>query len=201
MDGLLESAQAHAVLLAVLLPVAFRVAGHWVPEEPLMVLLGALAARAGGPEAALILGLLWLGHLVTDQAVFTAGRAVAPRLARWPAVERRVAAVAGRVAASPWSLAAFVPARVLPLGRGAWLLGLGVAGVPPGRFLVVDAAALVLHVAAWCGLGWWLGPRLAGVPELAGAAALWALAAAACAGLAVLARRRLVGAGGPALDA
>lgn len=194
MESLLHQAQEHALLLAVLLPVAFRIVGHWVPEEPLMVVLGVLAARSAAPQAALILGLLWLGHLATDQAVFSLGRTVAPRLTRWPRVERRVAAVAGRVGESPWALAAFVPARVLPLGRGIWLLALGVAAVPRVRFLVVDAMTLVLHVGLWCGLGWWLGPHLAQVPTMARTAALWLVVAVAAATVAIFVRRRVASA-------
>lgn len=193
MDEVLRLAQAHVLLLALLLPIAFRIAGHWIPEEPLMVLVGVLAARAGGAEAAAILFLMWAGHFITDQVVFALGRTVAPRLARWPRVERRIAAVAERVADSAWALAAFVPARVLPLGRGIWLLGLGVAAVPRARFVLVDALALALHVGVWCGLGWWLGPHLDEVPQLARTAALWVLVAAVAVAVVIMLRRRMLG--------
>jgi membrane protein DedA with SNARE-associated domain len=53
-----------------------------------------------------------------------------------------------------------VPARVLPLGRGAWLAACGVIRVRWPRFATVDLAALVIHVAIWSGLGWWLSRDL-----------------------------------------
>jgi membrane protein DedA with SNARE-associated domain len=49
---------------------------------------------------------------------------------------------------------------VLPLGRGAWLAGCGVVNIPWPRFLAVDLLALLVHVALWSGLGWWMAGDL-----------------------------------------
>lgn len=178
METLLQILQTHALLLAALLGPAVRVAGHWLPEEPLMIAMGALASHSSRPEAALLLCLLWASHAVTDYAVYLIGRRIAPHLARWPKAERRVMAVVDRIGTSPWALAALVPIRVLPLGRGAWLAGFGVAGVRRTSFAVADAVAVAAHVLVWCGLGWWLGSQAAVAVSVAWPATLWIMVAA-----------------------
>lgn len=186
--------QPNAVWLALTLPVLIRLVGHWLPEEIFMMALGVLAARAGSPMAAArLLAAAWLGHLIMDQAVFFAGRWLRPRLDRWPRLAKRLEAVTGRLGSTPSALFLLVPARVLPLGRAAWLAGAGVVDVGWGRFLAVDALALVVHVTTWCGLGWWMASDLG---ELAAAArsgtvlALWAAVAALIAVVAVAVWRR-----------
>lgn len=200
MDGLLDALQAHALVLALVLPPAIRLVGHWLPEEPLMVAMGVLAQRSAPPEAAAILGLLWFSNAVTDHIVFGLGRVLAPRLGRWPWVETRLRPALERTARSAWTLAAFVPARVLPLGRAAWLAGFGVAGVPYGRFAAVDSAAVALHLVVWCGLGWWAGTHAALVADVAEPAAIWLVVAAATAAAGVLGWRRLAAARAASLD-
>lgn len=189
-DGVLHALEAHGILLAVLLPPAIRVAGHWLPEEPLMVAMGMLAARNEPQRAALILALLWTSHAFTDNALYTIGRLLPARLGRWPILETRVQAVAARVKGSRWALAALVPARVLPLGRGAWLMGFGVAEIPRLRFVPADGLAVAVHLAVWCGLGWWLGSRAGDVVGVLKPAAAWGLLAAVAAVAGVLAWRR-----------
>jgi membrane protein DedA with SNARE-associated domain len=191
MDSVLQVLEAHGILLAVLLPPAIRLAGHWLPEEPLMVAMGMLAARSEPQRATLILLLLWLSHALTDNAMYSLGRIVPARLGRWPNLESRVRATAGRVNGSPWALAALVPVRVLPLGRGAWLMGFGLAGVPRLRFIPADGLAVAVHLLVWCGLGWWLGSRAGDLVEVLKPAAGWALLAAAAAVAAVWGWRRV----------
>jgi len=191
MDGLLHTLQAHALLLALVLPPAIRLVGHWLPEEPLLVAMGVLAQRSAPPEAVAILTLLWLSNAVTDHVVFGLGRVLAPRLGRWPRVESRLRPVLERAASSRWALAAFVPARVLPLGRAAWLAGFGVAGVAYGTFAAVDGAAVALHLLVWCGLGWWAGTHAALVVDVAKPATAWFLLAVVASVAAVLLWRRL----------
>jgi membrane protein DedA with SNARE-associated domain len=190
MEAMVQALRAHALLLALVLPPAIRLVGHWLPEEPLMVAMGILAQRSKRPEAAAILGLLWLSNAATDHVVFGLGRVLAPRLGRWPRVERRLRPALERAARSRWTLAAFVPARVLPLGRGAWLAGFGVAGVPISRFAPVDVVAVAAHLVVWCGLGWWLGANATDVVAVAGPAAAWAVLAAVAGAGAVMAWRR-----------
>jgi membrane protein DedA with SNARE-associated domain len=190
-DALVHTLQAHAILLAVLLPPAIRLAGHWLPEEPLMMAMGIVASQAAPGHAALVLALLWASHSATDHAVFSLGNVALPRLGRWPRVQRRVVAVGERLAESRWALLSFIPARVLPLGRGAWLLAFGVAGVARSRFAAVDAVAITLHLLVWCGLGWWLGVHAGDLVAVARPAALWLLLAAVAAFAAVLVWRRL----------
>jgi membrane protein DedA with SNARE-associated domain len=134
-------------------------------------------------------------HLVTDHAVYGGGRWLRPRLGRFPAVERRLAAVTTRLSDSPLALAGLVPARVLPLGRAAWLAGCGVARVPWRRFLVWDGIAVAAHVVVWSGLGWWLAADLGRLESTAsatrGLGAWAAVAAVAMLSTLLLARSRL----------
>jgi membrane protein DedA with SNARE-associated domain len=187
---ILHALHAHALLLALLLPPAIRIAGHWLPEEPLMVAMGMLAARGTPGHAAELFAVLWASHACTDYAVFSFGRFMAPRIDRWPRVARRVQPVADRVAGSRWTLAALIPARVLPLGRGVWLMGYGLAGIPGGRFVAADAVAVTVFLLVWCGLGWWIGPRANLLLAVAAPLALWALAAAVASLVGVLLWRR-----------
>jgi membrane protein DedA with SNARE-associated domain len=169
--------EPHAILLALLLPPLIRVVGHWIPEELFMVAIGVLAARSpSAGTATAILGAALLSHFLTDQIVYLGGRWLRPRLERFPRIEARLAAVTNRLADSPSALFGLVPARVLPLGRGAWLAACGVVRIPWPRFASVDLAALAIHVAAWSGLGWWLGGDLARVAASADAgkvAGMW----------------------------
>ena len=98
--------------------------------------------------------------MATDQVVYLAGRWLRPRLGRFPRIEGRLRFVTDRLAASPVALLGLVPARVLPVGRGAWLAACGVVRVPWPRFAAVDLSALVVHLAVWSGLGWWFSGDL-----------------------------------------
>jgi len=159
-----------------------------------MMALGAVAARSGSPlVAAELLIAVWIGHFVTDQAVYFGGRKLKPRLERSRRFASPIARVTRQLEKSPGALLGLIPARVLPLGRGAWLAACGVIGVPWRRFVVVDMAALVLEVGLWCGLGWWMGRELSGLAlsaEMAKMVALWIAAAATAAAAAVVAWRR-----------
>lgn len=153
--------EPHAILLALVLPPVIRVVGHWLPEELFMVAMGVLAARSGSANtAALILGAVLASHFLTDQIVYMLGRWLRPRLNRFPRIEGRLRVVTDRLMESPPALLGLVPARVLPLGRGAWLAACGVVRVPWPRFAAVDLAALVVHLAVWSGLGWWFAGDL-----------------------------------------
>jgi membrane protein DedA with SNARE-associated domain len=153
--------EPHALLLALALPPVIRVVGHWIPEELFMISIGVLAARAdSGGGAATILAAVGLSHFATDQLVYLAGRWLRPRLGRFPRIERRLRTVTEHLEHSPVALLGLVPARVLPLGRGAWLAACGVVRINWVRFAAVDAAALVVHVAVWSGLGWWFAGDL-----------------------------------------
>ncbi|MBD3858085.1 MAG: hypothetical protein IFK92_16460 [Acidobacteria bacterium] len=172
--------EPHAILLALLLPPLIRVVGHWIPEELFMVTMGVLAARSpSGGTAVTILGAVLLSHFVTDQVVYVGGRWLRPRLERFPRIEARLASVTNQLTSSPGALLGLVPARVLPLGRGAWLAACGVVRIPWARFVAVDLAALVAHLAVWSGLGWWLAGdlgRLAASVDVGRIAGMWAAA-------------------------
>lgn len=159
-----------------------------------MIAMGVLAARAEGPgEAAALLGAVLASQFVTDQAVYMGGRWLRPRLHRFPRIDRRLRQVTTRLADSRRALVGLIPARVLPLGRAAWLAGAGVVGVPWPRFAVFDAAALGAHVLLWSGLGWWLAGdllRLEMSVEVVTVASMWAVAATASAFLVVALWRR-----------
>jgi len=166
-----------ALLLAIVLPPVIRVVGHWIPEELFMVAIGVIAARSASPgHAALLLAAVFASHFVSDQAVYLLGRWLRPRLSRFPWVEKKLALVTDRLQDSPAALVSLIPARVLPLGRGAWLAGCGVTGVRWRRFAAFDGLALIAHVLTWCGLGWWLQGnlgRLHATPELTRVLVVW----------------------------
>jgi membrane protein DedA with SNARE-associated domain len=167
----------HALILALALPPVIRIVGHWIPEELFMVAMGVLAARSETPQAAaLILGAVMLSHFATDQIVYLGGRWLRPRLGRFPRIETRLAAATDRLTGSPGALLGLIPARVLPLGRGAWLAACGVVRTPWPHFAAVDLTALLIHLGAWSGLGWWLAGdlrRLAASAETGRIAGVW----------------------------
>ena len=173
--------EPHAVILALALPPVIRVVGHWIPEELFMVAIGALAARSHSSQtAALILGAVLVSHFATDQVVYLGGRWLRPRLGRFPRIEARVHTITARLADSPGALLGLVPARVLPLGRGAWLAACGLVRIPWPRFAAVDLAALFVHLSVWSGLGWWFAgdmERLATSVESTRVAGVWMAAA------------------------
>jgi len=193
-DAVLHHALAwiepHAVLLAFILPLVIRIVGHWLPEELFMVIVGVLAARRPAPGAAALLGAMWAGQFLTDQAVFTVGRALRRRLDRWERVRERIAPALRRLEDAPGALWGLVPARVLPMGRGAWLLAAGAVGTSRARFVAVDAVALVVHTVVWCGLGWLAQDRAAMATEVGMAASFWVALAIVLSALSVAAWRR-----------
>lgn len=169
--------EPNALLLALALPPLIRLVGHLIPEEAFMVAMGVLAARApsSGRASVLLLAVL-ASQLASDQLTYLAGAWIRPRLQRWPRLGHRLEAVTDRLRQSPAALAGLVPARVLPLGRGAWLAGCGVVGIRWPVFAAIDLAALVVHVMVWCGMGWWLAGdlvRLQMSAETARATGFW----------------------------
>lgn len=157
LPDLLAWIEPRALLIALLLPPVIRVVGHWIPEELFMVAMGVLAARSGSvEEAVVILGAVTLSHFLTDQITYSLGRWLKPRVGRFPWVAEKLEGVAARLVGSPSAVWGLVPARVLPLGRGAWLAGCGMVGIRWKRFAAVDFFALLVHLATWSGLGWWL---------------------------------------------
>jgi membrane protein DedA with SNARE-associated domain len=161
---LLTWLEPHAILLALALPPVIRIVGHWIPEELFMVAMGVLAANCPSAGSALtIMAAVTLSHFATDQVVYLGGRWLRPRLGRFPRIEARLAFVTDRLEGNPAALFGLVPARILPLGRGAWLAACGVVRIPWPRFAGIDLAALILHLAVWSGLGWWFAGDLAGL--------------------------------------
>ncbi len=169
--------EPHAILLALALPPVIRVVGHWIPEELFMVAIGVLAASSpNAGTAATILVAVLLSHFFTDQVVYLVGRWLRPRLGRFPRIEKRLASVTDRLVENPGALLGLVPARVLPLGRGAWLAACGVVRISWPRFALMDLAALIVHLAFWSGLGWWLAgdvARLAASADAGRIAGVW----------------------------
>jgi membrane protein DedA with SNARE-associated domain len=173
--------EPRALLLALCLPPLIRIVGHWIPEELFMVAMGVLAARAdSAPDAAVLLGAVTLSHFLSDQVVYLVGRWLHPKLERFPRLHHRLMAVTARIESSPAALIGLIPARVLPLGRAAWLAGCGVVRIPWVRFAAVDAVALGVHLLCWSGLGWWLAGdlrRLEGTAETGRLLGVWVVVA------------------------
>jgi len=182
--------EPHALVLVFVLPLVIRIVGHWLPEELFMVAVGVLAARRSPTEAAALLGAMWAGQFLTDQAVFTVGRILGRRLERWHRIRPRIEPVLVRLKETPAALWGLVPARVLPLGRGAWLLATGAVGISRARFLVVDTVALILHTVLWSGLGWLAQDHAAAATEVGMAASFWLAVALILSVISVTAWRR-----------
>ncbi len=142
LPDLLAWIEPRALLLALALPPLIRVVGHWIPEELFMVAMGVLAARSGSLEQAVVLlGAVTLSHFMTDQITYLLGCWLKTRVGRFPWIAKRLESVTFRLAGSPGALWGLVPARVLPLGRGAWLAGCGMVGIAWKRFAAVDFRA------------------------------------------------------------
>ncbi len=157
LPDLLAWIEPRALMLALVLPPLIRVVGHWIPEELFMVAMGVLAARSGSfEEAFILLGAVTLSHFLTDQITYLLGCWLRPRVGRFPWIAKKLESVTSRLVGSPSAIWGLVPARVLPLGRGAWLAGCGMVDISWKRFAFVDFFALLVHLAAWSGLGWWL---------------------------------------------
>jgi membrane protein DedA with SNARE-associated domain len=179
--------EPRALMLAVLMPPVIRAVGHFCPEEPFMVAIGVLAARsATAGEATALLAAVFFSHMLTDHVVYLGGRWLQPRLDRFPRIARRIESVTERLAASRGALLWFIPGRVFPLARGAWLAGCGVLRIPWRRFVLADIAALSLHLLLWSGLGWWLAGDLARLEVATDTGKLTALWVAAAVGIALL---------------
>lgn len=162
LPDLLAWVEPRALILALVLPFIIRIVGHWVPEELFMVTMGVLAARSGSPrEAAVLLGAVTLSHFTADQGMFFVGRWLKPRVGRLRWVASKLDFVSNRLTSSPAALFGLIPARVLPLGRGAWLASCGLVGIAWKRFAAVDLLALLVHLVTWSGLGWWLSTDIA----------------------------------------
>jgi membrane protein DedA with SNARE-associated domain len=156
--------EPRALLFAVILPPVIRVVGHWIPEELFMVSVGIVIARSDDvTAAALLLAALLGSQFVTDQTTFAVGRAFGPRLRRFERLEPKLRTITTRLERSPLAVLALVPARVLPLWRGAWLVGCGLTRIPWRRFAAVNVLALLTHLVVWAGLGWWLADDLMAV--------------------------------------
>ena len=129
-----------------------------------MVAMGVLAANSPSPGAAFtVLAAVTASQFATDQLVYLGGRWLRPRLGRFPRIEARLSSVTARLESNPSAVLGLVPARVLPLGRGAWLAACGVVRIPWVRFAAIDLAALIVHLAVWSGLGWCFAGDLAGL--------------------------------------
>ena len=189
-----EALAPHAALLALVLPVVMRFVGHLLPEELFMIAIGIVAQRADTPgEATFLLMAVFVGHLIGDHTMFGVGVILERRAQRFPRLAARIRPMAQRLRARPSNLLGFIPGRVLPLARGAWMAACGWVGVPLALYSLVDAVAILVHIAFWSGLGWVFAGQIGSLElfaETAPLGAAWIAAALITAVVTIIALRR-----------
>ncbi|HEY8121068.1 MAG TPA: DedA family protein [Myxococcota bacterium] len=135
-------------------------------ESETVLLLAGLIAHRGLLDLRFVIALAALGMFSTNQVLFHTGRIHGPALlARWPRLKpraTRVLELAHRHHRSVLLLYHFAVGV-----RAMTPFVLGMSGVRPLRFALVDASMTLLWIAAFTGAGFWLGDALEGwLPEL-----------------------------------
>jgi membrane protein DedA with SNARE-associated domain len=138
-------------------------------EGETVMLLAGIASGAG---------LLWwplatlcgaTGTFLGSQAWYVMGRVAGPRVIEMrPGMRDSVEKVQGELERRGVWL--FVFYRFLYGLRAVTPFALGVSGVPPWKYVPIDAVCWLVWLSAVSGLGWWLGePALAVFEQIAGA--------------------------------
>jgi membrane protein DedA with SNARE-associated domain len=157
-----------------------RFVGHLLPEELFMIAIGVVAHRADSPaDATVLLGAVFVGHLIGDHTMFAVGVWLERRTQAFPRLAARVRPLAARLRSRPSRLLGLIPGRVFPFARGAWMAACGYVNVPLWLYTTVDALAIVVHIAFWSGLGWFFAGHVSSLEVLVEAApvvAAWIVA-------------------------
>lgn len=194
LSGAVEALAPHAVLLALALPVVMRFVGHALPEELFMIAIGVVASRAEShADASLLLAAVFIGHLIGDHVMFCVGIWLERRSGGFPRLAERIHPLVHRLRARPSHLLGFIPGRVFPFARGAWMAACGYVKVPLWLYTSIDAFAIAAHIAFWCGLGWFFAGQVSSleiVVEAAPVVAGWIAATLIAAALSVMLWRR-----------
>ncbi|WP_298292313.1 DedA family protein [Thiomonas sp.] len=131
-------------------------------EGETVLLFAGYGAQRGWLEWPLVVGVAALAATLGDQTFFFLGRWFGPQLlARYPQLQAhlpRVQAMLQRHA--HWAI---ISVRFLYGMRIAGPVLIGVAGVPPLRFIVFNAIGALLWAPLITALGWFFGATLAAV--------------------------------------
>lgn len=189
---------AHASLALLVLGLVVAGLGVPIPEDPLLLLAGALAHR-GPPASALVaLAAVYAAVITADCGLYFLAQRfgdglLSRRPLRWiatPTRRGRVRELLGRYGAQ-----AIFFGRHLAGVRAVLFVIAGAEGVPFRKFLLFDALAALLTVPLVFGLGYAFSNHLAQVEAGVARAEHWLLAAAGVVVLGGLAIWSLKGAG------
>jgi membrane protein DedA with SNARE-associated domain len=130
-------------------------AGTFLEGETIVV-LGGLAAYHGLLELELVMLAAFVGSFLGDQVMYLAGRAWGPRvLARVPSWRPRVEQALAIL--SRHQVAFILGFRFLYGLRAVAAFTIGMAGIAPGRFLVLNMISAAVWAAAITALGYAAG--------------------------------------------
>jgi membrane protein DedA with SNARE-associated domain len=159
-------------------------------ESETVALLAGLSAHRGLLDLHAVIAAAALGTFSANQALFHIGRLNGPALlARWPALRPRASRVLEFVRRHQRSVVLLYHFAVGLRAMTPFVLGM--SGVRPFRFALLDGAVTLVWVGTFVSAGFWLGDALEGVmPEIHRAEHL-VVAALAILGVLVWAARRL----------
>ncbi len=164
---------------------AYGAAALWAffEGETFVLIAAALGAATGVVDPWLLMISVWLGSFAGDQTWFTLGRKFGPRaLRRFPKAEAQVARCSALLEKyGPLFVLTF---RFLYGIRNVASAAVGIAGMDPKRFAVLNFIAAGLWAGTFVAAGWFLGALL-GPTRL-----LWVLGGTAVAVIAFVLIRR-----------
>jgi len=125
-------------------------------EGETFVIFAGVAAQKGLLEWWLVFVLAWTGSFCGDQCYFWIGRIYGPRLlARWPRLQRGVSRAYDRLGRH--DTAFILTYRFIYGIRNIASFAIGMAGVPPRRFALLNFAAAGLWALSFAGGGYLFG--------------------------------------------
>jgi membrane protein DedA with SNARE-associated domain len=148
----------HATTLQIVLALLAGGIGLPVPED-LVLLVAGWRVSHGDVSFARLAPLALIAIVVSDVALYGFGRLACthPRIARWL---ERPSTARWCVGYRRHGMKLVLLARVAMGMRAPFFLAAGMARMPVGRFVIVDALGAAVMTCLWMSIGAWLGPRL-----------------------------------------